>query len=1299
MEESQSKKSNIVRMVDFSGIKLMLASPEIITSWSYGEVTKPETINYRTFKPEKDGLFDERIFGPTKDYECYCGKYKRMRYKGIVCDRCGVEVTTSVVRRERMGHIKLASPVAHIWYFKGASSPLSVLLNITSNNLERIVYYALYLIKHIDEDKRVEAVKKLDEKARAEIDIVEVWNKAQKDLIGEEEKKAKQDIIGKVKNKEQAELTIAEAKFKFRERYTSLGQRYNERKTEKQVFFERLNKLVKSIGSLETIEEEDHLYLSDIGASDFLTVGMGSEVLLETLGSIDLKKEYQEVLKKLVKQKGEKRTKMLKKARLVESFIKSGVAPRWMVMVVLPVIPPDLRPVVQLSGGKFATSDLNDFYRRVINRNNRLKHLIELGAPEIILRNEKRMLQEAVDSLIDLSKSRGGKAKTTRTKQLKSLSEVLKGKQGRFRQNLLGKRVDYSGRSVIIGGPELKLHQCGLPKEMALELFKPFLLHEVIIRGLAQNIRSAKNFLETKDPIIYDILEEITSQHPVMLNRAPTLHKLSILGFYPVLTDDHAIKLHPTVCQGYNADFDGDQMAVFVPLSAKSIEEVKTRMLPQKNLLKPADGSPIVVPNKDMALGCYYITTINHDYYDKEDKELKHFASDVEAKMAFDLGFIETRQPIIARINNELLRTSIGRILFNDRLPEVLRFINQPVTAGDLKKIIVSATIKFVDNEERVAQLIDDLKELGFWGSTISGGLSLSIFDCLIAEERDELLKIAEEKVKQIETNYLQGLITEDERKRLSNDVWLETTETMADRTWEKIEEENPIKIVMNSGGARASREQLKQLSAMKGLVIDPLGKIVEVPTKSNYRGGLSIFEYVISARGARKGLIDSALKTADAGYLTRRLVDVSHDMIVREHDCGVEEGLIVARDDERSDKFVDRAKNRFTLHDIIGKNKKVLFKKGELISEDKMHLLDEMQVERVEIRSALYCKTEYGCCQLCYGVDLATKEIVEIGTPVGITAAQSIGEPGTQLTMRVRHFGGIVMADVTQGLPRVEELFEARTPKIMSPITDIAGSVSVKENTEKDVYVIKITSSDKTKEEREFMLPTSRKLKVKDGQLVPVGYSLSEGFLDIQEILMVKGLREAQIYLLNEIQKVYESQGIPIHDKHFEVIIRKMSDKVVVESEGDTKFITGEVVSRYRFDKENKKVLAQGGRPAVGRVSILGVTRAATFSDSWLSASSFQNTTTILTQASIKGQVDNLLGLKENVIIGRLIPVTEELLDKYFGDSPKSELGTNEMLSSSVTDDVGATVVQPTLNEEEEIQKALDQSQVIAKE
>ena len=1257
---------------EFSGIKLMLASPEVIAEWSHGEVLKPETINYRTFKPEKDGLFDERIFGPTKDYECYCGKYKRIRYKGIVCDRCGVEITTSAVRRERMGHIKLATPVAHVWYFKGASSPLSILLNITANNLERIIYYALYLVKDVDEEKRKTAFDKINQTRLKELEELKSWHKEGEEKIKKEEDQAQKDAEKKVKNKEQLELTQNEVKFKFKEKYTSFSQQHAEKKSEKEAYFERISKVVKTAAPYATIEEEDFLFLREIGAEDFAIVGMGSEVLLEVLSSLDLKKEYDYATKKLIKQKGDKRTKLLKRARLIEAFMKSGISPKWMILVVLPVIPPDLRPVVQLAGGKFATSDLNDFYRRVINRNNRLKHLMELGAPEIILRNEKRMLQEAVDSLIDLSKSRGSRRRTIRTRALKSLSDILKGKQGRFRQNLLGKRVDYSGRSVIIVGPELKLNQCGLPKEMALELFKPFLLREIIIRGLAQNIKSAKNFLETKDPVIYDILEEITKDHPVMLNRAPTLHKLSILGFYPVLTDDYAIKLHPVVCQGYNADFDGDQMGVYVPLSKKSIEEIETRMLPEKNFLKPSDGSPILVPNKEMALGCYYLTTVNEEFKDVKDEELKFYGSENEALLAYARTALKLRQPILVRINGILLRTTIGRILFNQQLPVEMQYVNEEVKASDLKNFVVKAIQLFEDDGKKVADLIDRIKELGFWGATISGGVSVSVFDCLIIKEKNDLIADAEKKVREIEKNFFNGLITEEEKRRMANNVWIATTEDMANKTWDLIEEENPVKIIIKSGGARASREQLKQLSAMKGLVIDPLGKIIEVPTRSNYREGLSIFEYIINARGARKGLIDSALKTADAGYLTRRLVDVSHDVIVREEDCKTGEGLAIETTGERGDKLLERIRGRYIAKTLYGKNKKLILKKNDLITEETMKEVSDHGIDKVTVRSPLHCQTEYGVCVKCYGIDWATNKLVQIGTPVGVIAAQSIGEPGTQLTMRVRHFGGIVIADVTQGLPRVEELFEVRTPKVLSPISDIGGKISIKEDTEKDVYHVKVSSEGKDNEIREFIIPTNRRLKVADGQLIPSGKSLCEGYLDIKEILAIKGLEEAQLYLLHEIQKVYESQGIAIHDKHFEAIVRKMSDKVVIDSEGDTKFIVGEVVSKYRFDRENKKVLAQGGRPAVGRVSILGISRAATYSDSWLSAASFQHTTSVLTQASLRGQVDHLVGLKENVIIGRLIPVTGQLLNEYYGpkDQPVVVEGADPLLATE-----GATI------------------------
>ncbi len=1231
--------------VDFSGLRITLASPEAIMCWSHGEVTKPETINYRTFRAEKDGLFDERIFGPTKDYECYCGKYKRMRYKGIVCDRCGVEITTSAVRRERMGHIKLASPIAHIWYFKGPSSVLSTILDVPPQALERIIYYALYLIKDFDKEKQKKALQALDEAKKEEFRQLETEYKQREEKVHAEFDKQKKDLQEKNINKEQKEITKQEIEFKEREQLKILADESAEQKTKKTAFFDRLVKMAKSIKALDTMEEDDYLYLKEKGIEDFLTVGMGSEVLYEILSTIDLQKEYSNALKELNEAKGEKRNKLLKKVRVYESFIKAKISPKWIVLTILPVIPPDLRPVVQLPGGKFATSDLNDFYRRVINRNNRLKQLIDLGAPEIILRNEKRMLQEAVDSLIDLQKSRGrARTQGVASKVQKSLSDILRGKQGRFRQNLLGKRVDYSGRSTIIDGPDLRIDQCGIPKEMAIELFKPFLLHEIIIRGLAPNIKSAKNFLEKKEPIVYDILEEITKDHPVLLNRAPTLHKLSVLAFYPVLTDSHAIKLHPTVCAGYNADFDGDAMGVFLPLSQKAIEEVKNRMMPYQNLLKPSDGSPIVLPNKEMALGCYYVTTLDTKYAQLKDEELKAFANEEDTLNAYHHNKITLRQPVMARIADKILRTSAGRILFNQYLPEKLRFINADIKQSDLKNIVVKA-MKLFDNV-KVGEIIDRLKDVGFWGATISGGLSVSIFDCAIIPEKTDVINKTEKQINEIEKNYQKGLLTLEEKRRYSNKLWIDTTEELANKTWDALDEENPIKLGIKSGGPRASKEQLKQLSAMKGLVVDPLGKIIEVPTKSNYREGLSIFEYVISARGARKGLTDSALKTADAGYLTRRLVDVAHDMIVREEDCGTQEGLKISVTMTRGEKFKERIRGRFVakgIEDIIEAN--------QLIDDDVIAKIEKAGVKEIMVRSALYCGSRHGVCQKCYGIDLSINKLVDIGVPVGVMAAQSIGEPGTQLTMKVRHFGGIVISDVTQGLPRVEELFETRTPKIVSPISEIAGTVSVQEDTEKEVFTVKITSNNKDVQikEQEFIIPLSQKLKITDGELIPTGTPLSEGHLDVNDVLAIKGLRSAQIYLLDEIQKVYESQGIAIHDKHFEVIIRKMSDKVIIEDEGDTSFIKDEVVSRIRYEEENKRILAKGEKPATGKVSILGVTRAAIYTDSWLSSASFEQTTNVLSNAAIKGHIDYLLGLKENVIIGRLIPVTKELIEKYY--------------------------------------------------
>ena len=1236
-------------LMDFSGLKISLASPEKILSWSHGEVTKPETINYRTYRPEKDGLFDERIFGPTKDYECYCGKYKRKKYKGIICDRCGVEVTTSAVRRERMGHIKLAAPVAHIWYFKGTASPLSLLLDVSSQALERVIYFALYLVVEVDEEKKkktIEALKKIKQEEIAKIE------EEYKNLKAEYAKKLEEEkarLEKKIKNKDQLVIAVREVEYELRKKLKLASEDYVNRKSEQVAFFDNLIKTVKSLKKLSTLEEEHYLYLKEKGLMDFAKVGMGAEVIHDVLSSLDLKELYSEILKLHSKSKGDKRAKIAKRLRVVEALIKANIRPEWMVLTILPVLPPDLRPVVQLPGGKFATSDLNDFYRRVINRNNRLKQLIELGAPEIILRNEKRMLQEAVDQLIDLTKARGRQTRGgAGTKVLKSLSDNLRGKKGRFRQNLLGKRVDYSGRSTIIVGPELKLNQCGIPKEMALELFKPYLIHEVIVRGLAVNIKSAKAYIEERHPEVYDILEEIVKDRPVLLNRAPTLHKLSVLAFYPVLTDHFAIELHPTVCAGYNADFDGDAMGVFLPLSKKAIEEVKERMFAHQNLLKPADGSPIVVPNKEMALGCFYLTSLDKHYKNKKDEELPFYLSEEEALVAYELGKITLRQPIILNLSGKKLKTSVGRIIFNQALPKELRFINKEVKAADLKNIVTQAMKLF--QEEEVGKLIDRLKEIGFWGATQSGGLSVSIFDCITVPEKEKIIKETEKKENEIRQKYYQGLLTDEERRRYSNNLWIEATEKLANLTWKALDEENPVKMIIYSGGARASKEQLKQLSAIKGLVVDPLGKIIEVPTKSNYREGLTMIEYVISARGARKGLTDSALKTADAGYLTRRLVDVAHDVIVREEDCGVEEGLVIEAEGERGDKFFERIRGRYLAKPVYLQGRKVLLERNTLLKDEEIELLKKHKVKKVVVRSPLYCKSPYGVCQKCFGVDLSNGKPVEIGTPVGVIAAQSIGEPGTQLTMRVRHFGGIVISDVTQGLPRVEELFEVRTPKVMSPIAEIDGKVVIEEDKEAEVYRVKIIGTGSEKDKiQEVIIPRTQKLKVKNGQLITAGTSLSEGYLRVQDILSVKGLRAAQLYLLNEIQKVYESQGIPIHDKYFEVIIRKMSDKIIIEDEGDTSFIKGEVVSRVRFEEENKKVLAQGGKPASGKVSILGITRAAIFTDSWLSAASFQETTNVLSDAALKGKIDYLLGLKENVIIGRLIPVTKELIDKYY--------------------------------------------------
>ncbi len=1228
--QNNNKKMKNFKLVDFKALQIMLASKEDVLNWSYGEVTKPETINYRTLRPEKDGLFDERIFGPTKDWECYCGKYKRIRYKGIICDKCGVEVTLSRVRRERMGHIKLSSPVAHVWFFKGASSALSTVLDISQKNLESVIYYASYLVIGIDEEKKKEALDSLEKNIEKRKNLLlEDKEKEETRLKKEVDEKTKEAESG-TSSPEQKKLIKEELSLTLRQRLARLAERSEAEAKKIDEIAEALEGLLKSLKVASVLSEDEYFKVLEYDIPIFFKIKTGAEAMLELVEKVDFDELIVNLRKELEKATGQKYLKLIKRLRLLEAMKKASINPTAMVMEVLPVIPPDLRPMVQLAGGRFATSDLNDLYRRVINRNNRLKHLMLLGAPEIILRNEKRMLQESVDALIDVSQ-RGNQVVAS---PLRSLSDMLRGKQGRFRQNLLGKRVDYSGRSVIVVGPELKLSECGLPKEMALEMFKPFVLREVIVRGFAPNIKSAKRFIEKRSPEVFDILEEITKNHPVLLNRAPTLHKLGIQAFYPKLIEGSAISLHPCVCAGYNADFDGDQMAVHIPLSKKAQEEAKDLMMPKSNLLKPADGSPITLPNKEMALGIFYLTTVNEEL---RREHLPTFLNTKEAFLAYDLGKVKIREAIQVRVENETIETTVGRLMFNERLLKGMKFINEPIKASGIKRIITKALETYSSDE--VAELIDSIKDLGFHGATISG-VSVSVFDNEMVTDKNKMIDDAEKRVTKIEDEYQKGLITLDEKKRLTNNVWMETTDKMADMTWNNLKASNITRFIIDSEGARAGKEQLKQLSAMRGLILDPLGKIVELPIKSNFREGLSIFEYVSSARGSRKGLTDSALKTANAGYLTRRLVDVSHDVLVTSEDCGTTEGIILRDEEERTTPFADRLTGRLAAEKVTSKKtKKVIVDvNGEITAPVAKELVDE-GITEMAVRSPLTCKLSNGICANCYGWDFSVKRKVRLGVPVGVIAAQSIGEPGTQLTMRVRHFGGVVMSDVTQGLPRVEELFEMRTPKNLSAIAQITGKVKVE--TTEEGYKITVKNTKVTPMEvQEYFVPLAAELVVKDGDEIVAGTPFARGYLDPKEILKVNGLEATQRYVLAEAQKVYESQGITINDKHFETVLRKMSDKVIVETVGDTPLIPGDFITKTRFEDVNAETLSQGGEPATGRQVMLGVTKAALFSDSWLSAASFQETTRVLTEAALEGRIDKLIGLKENVIIGRLIPV-----------------------------------------------------------
>ena len=1139
---------------NFESIKIALASPEKIRQWSRGEVKKPETINYRTLKPEKDGLFCERIFGPQKDWECHCGKYRRVRYKGVVCDRCGVEVTKAKVRRERMGHIELAAPMSHIWYFKGIPSRMGLLLDMSPRSLEKILYFASYVV----------------------VDPGETGLNA-KQLLTEKEYRTAVDKYG-----------------------------YNT-----------------------------------------FTVGMGAEAVKQLLQNIDLEQESKELRADLKDSTGQKRVRTIRRLEVVEAFRKSGNKPEWMILDAIPVIPPDLRPMVQLDGGRFATSDLNDLYRRVINRNNRLKRLLELGAPDIIVRNEKRMLQEAVDALIDNGR-RGRPVTGPGNRPLKSLSDMLKGKQGRFRQNLLGKRVDYSGRSVIVVGPELKFYQCGLPKKMALELFKPFVMDRLVKEGYAHNIKSAKTIVEKVKPEVWDVLEEVIKSHPVLLNRAPTLHRLGIQAFEPVLVEGKAIKLHPLVCTAYNADFDGDQMAVHVPLSVEAQAEARFLMLSVNNILAPKDGTPITTPSQDMVLGCYYLTIEDQGGEKGTGTIFKDYN---EMLLAYENKAVELHSLVKMRVvledgRSSLVESTVGRFIFNENIPQDLGFVDREkdpfglevdflVDKKSLGKIIDKCFRRH--GNTRTAMMLDHIKSLGFKFST-RGGITVAVADMKIPEEKKGHIAAAEEKVDKYEKAYRRGLISDEERYERVIETWTETTEKVTDALMSGLERLNNIFIMAHSG-ARGSKNQIRQLAGMRGLMANASGKTVEVPVKSNFREGLTVMEYFTSSHGARKGLADTALRTADSGYLTRRLVDVSQDVIVREIDCGtsdVTEVSAIKDGNEVIEELYDRIVGRYTIAPIVNPaTGEVIVEADAMIQEDDADRIVEAGIDKVEIRTVLNCKTNHGVCSKCYGRNLATGKEVNIGEAVGIIAAQSIGEPGTQLTMRTFHTGGVAGGDITQGLPRVEELFEARKPKGLAVITEVAGRVEIDETGKrKEVAVI-----PQEGETQVYAIPYGSRIRVKQGQMVEAGDPLTQGSINPHDIVRVQGISGVQNYIVKEVQRVYRMQGVDVNDKHIEVIVRQMLSKVKVEDPGDTELLPGGYEDVLTFNKCNEEAIANGLRPAVAKRTLLGITKASLATESFLSAASFQETTRVLTEAAIKGKEDHLIGLKENVIIGKLIP------------------------------------------------------------
>jgi len=1279
---------------DFKALKISVASPQQVLSWSFGEVKKAETINYRTHRAEVDGLMDEKIFGPTKNYECYCGKYKKIRYKGIVCDKCGVEVTHKRVRRERLGHIKLASPVTHVWFAYGVPNKLSLLLGIPQKKLETVIYFARYLITSVDDQKRIEVTDNIKAHKNESLEQIETELKSKLDEVKEAHKELFAKAKKESKDKNKLDFQLEKIQNQEKKEIAKIKSIYSKKEETVKTRFNQIISLVENLEVRSTLSEDDFAELLEYDTS-FFEAGMGAEAIKKVLATIDLEFEVKKLREERSKTKSAlKLRKIVQRLRVFEGMIQAGIDPTWLVMEVLPVIPPDLRPIIQLPGGRFATSDLNDLYRRVINRNNRLKRLMNLGAPEIILRNEKRMLQEAVDALVDNDHRPGNAVLNTRGQAYKSLSDMLRGKQGRFRQNLLGKRVDYSGRSVVVAGPDLSINQCGLPKTMALELFKPFVMREIIMQGFAPNVKSAKHFFDSKSSEVWDILEQVINNRPVLLNRAPTLHKQGIQAFFPVLVEGDAIKLHPMVCSGFHADFDGDQMAVHVPLSDKAVKEAIEKMFPESNLLLMSDGNPVVNVSKDMALGIYYMTVL-----DSDTKNIKYLSSETEALSRFDANHITLNEKIRVLIQGKLIETSVGRILFNNLTPEDFRFVNEEVG----KKGVAAISAEILDKYGHVTatDFLDKVEEAGFKYATQSG-LTVGMEDFVVSPNKDALLTEVEKKDDQLTDDYYSGLLTESERKRLSEQLWMDLIEKVAEDTWKTYtsQEKNNLVTLQNSGAVPVENP-LRQISGIRGLILDPSGNIVELPLRSNYKQGLSTLEYFVAARGTRKGLADTALKTAESGYLTRRLVDVAQDVITKEYDCETREGIVLKKSSNRRTDFVSRISGRFTVEEIIDpKTQEVILGADEEITPSLAKEIDSKGVEEVKVRSIMFCHTDHGVCQRCYGYNLGTRKLVETGVAVGVIAAQAMGEAATQLTLDTKHLAGRAGTDITQGLPRVEELFEARTPKAKAIISEIDGTVSVIKD-ENDIPVTlrvsnhnKITRSYKIEKDDSTTIKRTKKVKegeviitkasgkeiiaefegnvkrdgekiiysvdketfveyelgptdiinTEDGSNVIKGTALTLGSKDPKEIMDYVGTKETQQYLIDNIQETYGIQGIGFDDRHVEVVVRQMLRFARVTDPGDTEYLPGDNVDHIRLDKKNAELIKAGKNPAKAVRQLLGITTSSIKTESFLSAASFQEQVRVLSDAALVGKVDELRGLKENVIIGRTVPLGLEV-------------------------------------------------------